>query len=447
MRGDEGQGGRYRDSYGDDIARDRHGRPILDRYGRPVRRRPSTARPGTRRPRTADPDGNPLPPISKSARPRAEERPRVQPPRERPRQVFPEQPAAAAPPLYTQQYPAAPAQGYQPRYQAPAAPPPQAAPPVSPQVAPPPPPAPRRRRRARRGGCFRPVRNVLILLLVVVLGTGIWADSKLTRVDAFPDTPIASTSGSNWLLVGSDSRQGLTEEDIARLGTGGDIGTGRTDTIMLLHIPTVGKAKLVSIPRDSYVAIPGYGMDKINASFAYGGPKLLAATVEQATGIHIDHYAEIGMGGLAHVVDAVGGVELCPDQPIDDPLANLNVQAGCQKMDGPTALGYVRTRATAQGDLDRVQRQREFFSAIVATATQPSTLLNPFRFFPLINGAVGSFTVGEGDHVWHLARLALAMKSGVETETVPVGGFANYDVGSVVLWDEVQAPALWDSMR
>lgn len=426
MRGDEGPGGRYGDSYGDDIARDREGRPILDRYGRPVRRRPSPTRRGRRRPRTADPDGNPLPPISKSARPP-----------ERPRQVFPEQPAPAAPPLYTQQYPAAPAPGYQPRYQAPAAPP---------QVAPPP-PAPRRRRRARRGGCLRPVRNVLILLLVVVLGTGIWADSKLTRVDAFPDTPIASTSGSNWLLVGSDSRQGLTEEDIARLGTGGDIGTGRTDTIMLLHIPTVGKAKLVSIPRDSYVAIPGYGMDKINASFAYGGPKLLAATVEQATGIHIDHYAEIGMGGLAHVVDAVNGVELCPDQPIDDPLANLNVQAGCQKMDGPTALGYVRTRATAQGDLDRVKRQREFFSAIVATATQPSTLLNPFRFFPLINGAVGSFTVGEGDHVWHLARLALAMKSGVETETVPVGGFANYDVGSVVLWDEVQAPALWDSMR
>lgn len=431
MRGDEGPGGRYGDSYGDDIARDREGRPILDRYGRPVRRRPSPTRRGRRRPRTADPDGNPLPPISKSARPP-----------ERPRQVFPEQPAPAAPPLYTQQYPAAPAAGYQPRYQAPVAPPPQAAPPVAP-----PPPAPRRRRRARRGGCLRPVPNVLILLLVVVLGTGIWADSKLTRVDAFPDTPIASTSGSNWLLVGSDSRQGLTEEDIARLGTGGDIGTGRTDTIMLLHIPTVGKAKLVSIPRDSYVAIPGYGMDKINASFAYGGPKLLAATVEQATGIHIDHYAEIGMGGLAHVVDAVNGVELCPDQPIDDPLANLNVQAGCQKMDGPTALGYVRTRATAQGDLDRVKRQREFFSAIVATATQPSTLLNPFRFFPLFNGAVGSFTVGEGDHVWHLARLALAMKSGVETETVPVGGFANYDVGSVVLWDEVQAPALWDSMR
>lgn len=432
MRGDEGQGGRYRDSYGDDIARDRHGRPILDRYGRPVRRRPSPTPRGRRPPRTADPDGNPLPPISRSARPP-----------ERPRQVFPEQRAAAAPPLYTQQYPAAPAQGYQPRsyeqphYQAPAAPPPP----------PPQPEPPRRRRRARRGGCFRPVRNVLILLLVVLVGTGIWADSKLTRVDAFPDTPIASTSGSNWLLVGSDSRQGLTEDDIARLGTGGDIGTGRTDTIMLLHIPTVGKAKLVSIPRDSYVAIPGYGMDKINASFAYGGPKLLATTVEQATGIHIDHYAEIGMGGLAHVVDAVGGVELCPDQPIDDPLANLNVQAGCQKMDGPTALGYVRTRATAQGDLDRVQRQREFFAAIVATATQPATLLNPLRFFPLINGAVGSFTVGEGDHVWHLARLALAMKSGVETETVPVGGFANYDVGSVVLWDEVQAPALWDSMR
>src|SRR5699024_10809470 len=113
------------------------------------------------------------------------------------------------------------------------------------------------------------------------------------------------------LLVGSDSRQGLSEEDQAELGTGGDVGIGRTDTIMLLHIPRSGSAQLVSIPRDSYVNVPGFGSDKINAAFTYGGPQLLAQTVEEATGVGIDHYAEIGMGGLANVVDSVGGVEIC----------------------------------------------------------------------------------------------------------------------------------------
>ncbi|NTS21734.1 LCP family protein, partial [Bacteroides fragilis] len=88
---------------------------------------------------------------------------------------------------------------------------------------------------------------------------------RLTRIEAMPEQQVSNTAGTNWLLVGSDSRQGLTEEQQAELGTGGDVGVGRTDTIMVLHIPTSGKAKLVSIPRDSYVEVPGFGMDKINA--------------------------------------------------------------------------------------------------------------------------------------------------------------------------------------
>ncbi|AGF73643.1 transcriptional regulator, LytR family protein [Corynebacterium halotolerans YIM 70093 = DSM 44683] len=287
----------------------------------------------------------------------------------------------------------------------------------------------------------------MAIVVVFTLALSLWADSRLTRIDATPDQQVADTAGTNWLLVGSDSRQGLSEDEVARLGTGGDLGVGRTDTIMLLHIPLTGPGRLVSLPRDSYVTIPGYGQNKINAAFTFGGPKLLTTTVEQATGLHIDHYAEIGMGGLASVVDSVGGVEICVDYPINDPLANLNIEAGCQEMDGPTALGFVRTRATPQGDLDRVERQRQFFSALIDKVTSPGTLLNPFRLVPLIADTAGTFTVGEGDHVWHLARVALAMRSGVETETVPVAGFANYTVGNVVIWDEAGAQALWDSMR
>ena len=99
---------------------------------------------------------------------------------------------------------------------------------------------------------------------------------------------------------------------------------------------------MVSIPRDSYVEIPGYGSDKINAAFVEGGAPLLAQTVEQATGLRMDHYAEIGFDGFAVMVDAVGGVTMCPAEPIDDPLAGINLPAGCQELDGRSALGYVR---------------------------------------------------------------------------------------------------------
>ena len=318
-----------------------------------------------------------------------------------------------------------------------------------PRQAPPPPAArrPRRRRARSTGGPLRKLGWLVAIVLVLTLSLTLWADAQLNRVQALPEQRVANTAGTNWLLVGSDSRQGMSEEDAARLGTGGDIGVGRTDTIMLLHIPTGGQARLVSLPRDSYVTIPGYGDDKINAAFTYGGPQLLTATVENATGLRIDHYAEIGMGGLANVVDAIGGVELCPAEPINDPLARLDIQAGCQTMDGPTALGYVRTRATPMGDLDRVDRQREFFAALIDEATAPNTLLNPLEFFPLVTSTANSFTVGRGDHVWNLARVGLAMRSGVQTETVPVGGFADTAVGNVVLWEPGATAALWESMR
>ena len=292
-------------------------------------------------------------------------------------------------------------------------------------------------------GCFG---WIVAILLVCTLVLGLWADSRLTRTEALPPGG-ESGAGTNWLLVGSDSREGLSDEDIERLGTGGDVGVGRTDTIMVLHIPRSGKAQLVSIPRDSYVDVPGFGEDKINAAFTYGGPELLAETIEGSTGLHMDHYAEIGMGGLANLVDSVGGVDMCPEEPIDDPLAGISLQPGCQNFDGPTSLGYVRTRATAQGDLDRVQRQRDFFSALLHKITSPATILNPVRMVSLVDKTTGYFTVNKGDHVWHLAHVALAMAGGVETKTVPLGGFMDTEVGSVVLWDDEASQQLFDSMK
>lgn len=295
--------------------------------------------------------------------------------------------------------------------------------------------------------------------MLLVTGLAVYVDRSLNRVDALSDYPdrVANTPGTNWLIVGSDSRAGLTPEEAAELTTGDEAGASgqRTDTIMLLHIPALvgggGGPTLVSLPRDSSVPIPGQGRLKLNAAFALGGAPLLVQTVETVTGVHIDHYAEIGFGGFAGIVDDIGGVELCPAEPINDPLAGLNIPAGCQTLDGPQALGYVRTRASPRGDLDRVARQREFVSALVSRATSPAVLLNPFRIIPLAAGAPDALSVDDSDHVWHLARLGWTMRtlSGGEaiTTTVPIGGFGAVDDGSSgVLWDRERAVQMFEAL-
>ncbi|GAA3848295.1 LCP family protein [Saccharothrix violaceirubra] len=305
----------------------------------------------------------------------------------------------------------------------------------------------RPKRKVRVG---RVVAVVLVVLLAFGIGMWVYVDSTLKRIDALTDYEgrPADTPGTNWLLVGSDARDDLTEEQKTQLSTG-DAGGRRTDTIMLLHIPEgSGKATLVSVPRDSYVDIPGNGKNKINAAFAIGGPRLLVQTVEGATGVYVDHYMEIGFGGFAGIVDAIGGVDMCIEQPMKDPLAGLDLQPGCQELDGAQALGFVRTRAFARADLERVQNQRKFLAALSEKATGFSVLANPFRAFPLLFAATDSISVADGDHLHHLAGMALAMGGGVDTVTVPVGGTPTIgDVGSVVQWDRDNALRLFGALE
>lgn len=311
-------------------------------------------------------------------------------------------------------------------------------------------------------------RNTLILVLVLLLvipgGFYLWADSRLERVDALQDYDGRPDRqpGTTYMIVGSDSRDGLDDEQIEELATGRAEGR-RTDTIMVLYMPRDGDPTIVSVPRDSYVpmAIPGYADNKINTAFAdsvcgtgedgeevCGGPAPLVQSFEQASGVRIDHYVEIGMGGFVDLVDAVGGVELCPEEPMADPKAGLDIEAGCQEMDGGTALGYVRTRATPRADLDRIQRQREFFSALIQEASSPSTMFNPFRSVPLVIAGTDTFMVDEGDKLRHLASMLMAMRGGTETTAVPVGDTPTLDgVGSVVMWDEVRSEQMFEAMR
>ncbi len=320
----------------------------------------------------------------------------------------------------------------------------------TPGRAPAPPPPPHRppvarpRRRPRWG---RRIKVALVLLLVLLVGFAVYVDATLGRTNALPANDTTASKGTNWLIVGSDSRQKLTEAE-RKLYATGDETSQLTDTIMILHTGS-GPTTLVSIPRDTWVNIPGHGLGKINSAYAEGGgpngggPQLLVQTIEQITGLHIDHYAEIGFLGLVNVVDAVGGVYLCVPESIKDPKAALDIKAGCQTLNQATALGYVRTRATPTSDLGRVQRQRAFISALLDKVTSPAVLLNPFRLVPLASHLSSSITVDNGDHVWNLAQLGLAMRGlndgGIST-TVPVANPA------VLSWDRPRALALFQAL-
>jgi LCP family protein required for cell wall assembly len=294
---------------------------------------------------------------------------------------------------------------------------------------------------------------VLVVLLVgypLLLGGLVLIG--LDRVVALPTTDRpADTPGRTWLVVGSDSREGLTDQQREDLSTGG--GSSRlTDTILLVTTAPGGRPTLISVPRDSYVEIPGYGFNKINAAYAFGGPRLLSRTVEQATGVRLDGYVEVGFDGFYRVVQSVGGVEVCPPDPIQDERAGIDLPAGCQVLGGADALGYVRARySDPRGDLGRVERQREFVGALAGRASSPAVLLNPVRAIPMALAAGDALTVNRTMGPVGLAAFSLATLratgSGGQMLTVPIGGDASTDVGSVVLWDDQQAAALWQAMR
>jgi LCP family protein required for cell wall assembly len=299
--------------------------------------------------------------------------------------------------------------------------------------------------RGRRRPRLKVIALIVGLLLLawvaflIAVPTNAW--KKVDKVSAFPTAGRpADQPGTTYLLVGSDSRKGLTRAENRRLGTGGvgDVGQ-RTDTIMLLHTGG-GKPLLLSIPRDSLVSIPGYGTTKINAAFAYGGPRLLIKTIEQDTGVKVDHYVEIGFGGFVNAVDAVNGITICPEKRMVDRRANLRIKKGCQQVNGVTALGYARSRhSEALGDIARAKHQREVVSAIGTKVKSPWSVLNPWRYSSLINAATGSLTVSKGTGVLDMANFARAMtkvngKSGL-TCSMPIRDLA-------VHWDRTRALAL-----
>ena len=298
----------------------------------------------------------------------------------------------------------------------------------------------------RRGRRIALVAGLVVLLLIVVAaGSYFWADGKLNKSVTLPAS-TATSAGTNWLIVGSDSRTGLSrsQADALHLGT---VGENASDSLMLLHMGGP-KPVLISIPRDSYVPIPGHGENKINAALAYGGPTLLVQTVESVTGLRINHYMGIGFDGLVSVVNTVGGVRICLPQAIQDSYSGVNLSKGCHNLNGTQALAFVRDRHSfATSDLQRIQDQRAFLKALLSKATSPGVYLNPFTAYPFASTAASSIAVDKGTSLWDLIQAGLALR-GAQTGTVPIAN-ASYptSAGDSVLWNKTEALQLFGALQ
>ncbi|CAL9541539.1 LCP family protein [Streptomyces sp. enrichment culture] len=303
--------------------------------------------------------------------------------------------------------------------------------------------------------------TLVTVLFVTTVATYFWADSKLNRevdLSKVIERPEKG-EGTNYLIVGSDSREGLSDDDKKRLRTGSVDGK-RTDSVMVLHTGDNGPT-LISLPRDSNVEIPTFkGSDsgktyqgtgrqvKLNAAYAEDGPELLVRTVEFNTGLHIDHYVEIGFGGFANIVDAVGGVEMDIPQDIKDTKSGADLKKGKQTLNGAEALAFVRTRYALPGsDLDRTKNQQKFLSALAGQVATPSTVLNPFRLYPTMGAGLDSLIVDKDMGLFDLADMFWSMKgvSGGEgtSMNMPLAG----STGGNLLWDKDKVKQLVNQLN
>jgi len=294
--------------------------------------------------------------------------------------------------------------------------------------------------------------------------------ASINKIDAFAGIdkrPDRVSSAINYLLVGSDTREGLSKAELKalRVGSVKTAAGKRSDTMLLVHISKArDKAVLVSIPRDSFALIPQHlnksgktipaTYSKINSAFNWGGAPLLIQTIEEMTELKIDHYIEVNFAGFAKVVDSLGGIEVCTKKDIDDPKSHLVLPAGVHTLNGIDALKYVRTREfDGLGDIGRMQRQQAFMSSVFKKATSAGVLLNPVTMTNFINSSLSAVTTDEGLKNSDLITLAKQLKSlatsNIRTLTVPLSNLNYYSNGvtASVLWDPVLAPELWDRLR
>lgn len=312
----------------------------------------------------------------------------------------------------------------------------------------------RRSRRARILGV------VACALVVTAAGTTLgllrYADGRM-RQQTIPglerpeDLPPPLEGTVNLLAVGTDSRAGLSQAELQAIGTD-EVHGERADTIILVHLsPQRPNAVMISFPRDLKVHIPGHGTNKLNAALAYGGPDLLVQTLEDYSGIQIDHYVQGNIAGFLKLVDIVGGVEICLDDVLVDSYAGAHLRAGCNTLRGPDAAAYVRARHTPPGgDLGRIERQQRFLREAMRKVISAGTFVNPVRMKRLIDAAADAVVTDAAFGASEMARLAWSLRSlepeAVDMRTVP-GRERRQDGVYYFIADAANAEMLFQSLR
>jgi LCP family protein required for cell wall assembly len=309
-------------------------------------------------------------------------------------------------------------------------------------------------RKARRQRLQLLVVSVVsALTLVVASGSWVFASyvsGRLGRVNA--GTSGTPDSGPvNILVAGIDTRNGLTHQEEVELHVGNDISMN-SDTLMLVHVSADhDRVNVISLPRDSWVNIPGHGMNKINAAIGLGGPALMVKTVEQATGLTINDYMEIDFLGFVKVIDALGGVDICLPYAVDDSYTGLHLSAGTHHVNGITALKFARDRHSfAASDLARISDQQQLLSSLFTEATTSGILADPFRLQEFVSSMTSAVTVDSG---FNLVRLADELR-GVRAQdvtfaTVPIAteDYITPTGEEAILWDASTAKALFTSLK
>ncbi|WP_405390403.1 LCP family protein [Streptomyces sp. NBC_01102] len=311
-------------------------------------------------------------------------------------------------------------------------------------------------------------------LSVLVLGAGgighavvSSLETGIDRVDPFKDMKNRPQGGHgmNLLLVGTDGRDRITKAERKKYRLGG-APCHCTDTLMLVHLSAdKQRASVVSLPRDSYAEIPAHtdrttGKEhsphpvKLNAAYAEGGPHLTVRTVEQMTGIKIDHYLEVDFTSFMKTVDTLGGVEICTAKPLKDSYTGLNLTPGTHRLDGGQALQYVRSRhIDGAADLGRMQRQQKFMAALIKQTTSSGVLMNPMKFQQVTSSMLDSVRADKGFGTEQMLELGKAMRgftpASSEFASVPIedGGFQVKGIGSTVKWDTKRSKKLFRALR
>ncbi|MGP8000210.1 MAG: LCP family protein [Streptosporangiaceae bacterium] len=309
-------------------------------------------------------------------------------------------------------------------------------------------------RRARHRRAYLVVCAAMSAVVLFVSGAA-WGftsyiNDSIGRVNA--GTAGTPSSGPlNVLLAGVDVRSGLTRHQQLALHVGDSVSSN-SDTLMLIHVSgDRDHVTVVSLPRDSWVNIPGHGMNKINAAYGLGGPKLVVQTVEQVTGLTVNDFIQVNFLGFVKVIDALGGVNICLPFAVDDSDSGLHMSAGPHHVNGITALEYARDRHSfALSDLARIQDQQRLMSSMLSEAISSGTLADPVKLTRFLQAALAAVKVDQGLNVSALAdQLRGLSPHNVQFMTVPLANL-NYQTPtgqSAVLWDTSQAQALFSKLK